>query len=117
MHLDGSQHCPAWFNPGLQRSVAEQCRVIADALRPNFEFMRARGRRADRRESELKRFTEEQYAALDAMETNPQGPSSRVLAGTGKTVFWRFEAARRASPCLEGGRLFLCYNRLLAKVG
>lgn len=111
MHLEVTPTA-RWFNPEYEGPTLAQCGAIAHALRPNFEFYESLRARADRRESELKRFTEEQYAALDAMETNPRvvfaGP-----AGTGKTVL-ALEAARRAT--LHGRRtLFLCYNRLLAK--
>src|SRR5262249_14700306 len=62
------------------------------------------------REDELTRFTQEQFAALDAMEANArvafEGP-----AGTGKT-FLAIEAAQRAA--VAGRRvLFLCFNRML----
>jgi Nuclease-related domain/UvrD-like helicase C-terminal domain/PhoH-like protein len=101
-----------WFNPGAAEPTHEQCEAIAQALRPDFEFYETARSRVGRREAELKRFTEDQYVALDAMAANPRvvfaGP-----AGTGKTLL-AVEAARRAT--LVGKRtLLLCFNRLLSK--
>jgi len=85
----------------------DQCKALVQILRPNFQVI---GRNGEDVEQELKRFTEEQYEALDSMEENPrvifEGP-----AGTGKTIL-ALEAARRAGQ--KGKKtLFLCFNRLL----
>ncbi|OPY57501.1 MAG: ATP-dependent RecD-like DNA helicase [Pelotomaculum sp. PtaU1.Bin035] len=106
--------CPSalWFNPKLQEPSLEQCKIIADVLRPGFEFFEDSKTVTLRREAELKQYTEEQYMALDAMETNPRvafaGP-----AGTGKTLL-AIEAARRG---ITAGRkvLFICFNRFLGR--
>lgn len=106
-HTGGS-----WFNPSLGEPSAEQCEVIAKTLRPHFEFIESSKSHAERLGEELRRYTEEQYLALDAMEANPrvafEGP-----AGTGKTML-AIEAARRGRA--RGHRvLLLCFNRLLGK--
>lgn len=108
------QMCPgaSWFKSELQEPDAKQCELIAETLRPDFELFESPKSQSRRREEELRRFTEEQYFALDAMESNPRvafvGP-----AGTGKTVL-AIEAARRGH--IRGRRiLFLCFNRLLGK--
>lgn len=106
--------CPValWFNPKSLEPYPEQCKTIADSLRPCFEFFESIKTVSLRRNAELKRYTEEQYVALDAMEVNPRvafaGP-----AGTGKTVL-AIEAARRG---MSSGRkvLFICFNRSLGK--
>ena len=65
-----------------------------------------------RTEAQIKKYTEEQFRALDQMTANDrvifEGP-----AGTGKTML-AIEAARRAQA---SGRkvLFLCYNKILGK--
>lgn len=99
-----------WFRDSDNRPTPTQCRRMAARVRPVFE--RAQSPKARRAEvaAEVARYTEEQFAALDAMEDNP-----RVVfvggAGTGKT-FLAIEAARRAS--LLGRRVgVVCYNRLL----
>lgn len=98
--------------PGYAEPTARQCTLIADILRPNFEFFESPKSRKLRQNEELKYYTTEQFGALDAMEMN-----DRVLfngpAGTGKTLL-AIEATRRSS---RAGRkvLFLCYNRLLGK--
>jgi DNA polymerase III delta prime subunit len=107
-------NCPAalWFNPNSQEPSPRQCKTIADVLRPEFEYFEDSKTVALRREAELKQYTDEQYIALDAMETN-----SRVVfagpAGTGKTLL-AIEAARRS---LAAGRkvLFICFNRFLGR--
>jgi len=99
-----------WFRPDSGEPGASQCEAIAQALRPDFEFFESAKARAGRRDDELKRYTAEQFLALDAMEVNPRvtffGP-----AGTGKTLL-AMESARRASASGER-TLLLCYNRLL----
>jgi len=106
--------CPGarWFNPASKEPDPGQCEIIAEALRPDFEFFEDAKSLAKRRDDELKHYTEEQYLALDAMEANPRvafnGP-----AGTGKTLL-AIEATRRG---LAAGRrvLLICFNRLLGR--
>lgn len=99
-----------WFDSGAQEPTIEQCKLIADILRPSFEFFESPSSRTSRLTDELKKYTEEQFEALDTMNLNPrvifQGP-----AGTGKTLL-AIEAARRSA---SSGRktLFVCFNRLL----
>ncbi len=99
-----------WFDKKSVEPTLEQCKLIVDILRPNFEFFESPESRLSRRKEELKRFTQEQFEALDTMDLNPrvifQGP-----AGTGKTLL-AIEAARRIA---ESGKktLLLCFNRLL----
>ena len=101
-----------WFDPKSQTPTEQECEQVVAILRPSFEVIEsARGLR-DREQAELRAYTAEQYAALDAMADNAQvifdGP-----AGSGKTVLG-LEAARRAAS--EGQSvLFLCFNRLLGK--
>jgi superfamily I DNA/RNA helicase len=85
---------------------------IAQILRPNFEVFENPKARLGRWTEEVRRYTEEQFAALDAMEMNP-----RVLftgpAGTGKTVL-ALECARRETA--KGKRcLLLCFTRHLGR--
>lgn len=102
----------SWFYPEKGEPTTYQSSTIAEILRPKFEFFESPRSRSQRHEEELRFFTDEQLAALDAMEVNPRvvfyGP-----AGTGKTLL-AIESARRSA---EQGRkvLFLCYNRLLGK--
>lgn len=101
-----------WFNPSAGEPSAAQCADIANALRPEFEVYQSPKARRRLRDEELRRYTEEQFAALDAMEANP-----RVIfegaAGTGKTLL-AFESARRGAASGEQV-LLCCYNRLLGK--
>lgn len=105
-------HASRWFDSDKSGPTREQAKAIAQALRPQFEVLESPRARAKRVETEIKRFTEEQFGALDAMATNPrvvfEGP-----AGTGKTLL-AIEAARRSS--LRGEKvLLLCFNRLLSR--
>lgn len=97
--------------PGAEPTSA-QVDSIVKILRPGFEFFESPKSRRRQRDDELRRFTSEQFAALDAMdpEVNPrvvfEGP-----AGTGKTLL-AIEEARRST--LRGERVLLCcFNRLL----
>ena len=99
-----------WFRPGTGEPTPAQCAAVVNVLRPEFETFRSPKARRQATNEELNRFTEDQFAALDAMDTNErvifEGP-----AGTGKTLL-AIEEARRAVAA--GKRVLLCcYNRLL----
>lgn len=101
-----------WFDPSAGEPTAAQCDEIVRVLRPDFEFYESPKARARRLDEEIKRYTEEQFAALDQFQRNPRvivsGP-----AGTGKTLL-AVEQARRTSAA--GRRvLLLCFNRPLSK--
>jgi len=106
--------CPAtkWFRDQDHLPTEAQASTIAECLRPSFESFEKPSDRRARQQCELAHYTEEQYAALDAMAAN-----QRVLftgpAGTGKTVL-AVEAARRGGA--DGDEvLLLCFNRLLGR--
>lgn len=110
-HLS-SQPSARWFRDGERLPDIQQSAAIARILQSNFEFTEKAHDRRSRKQSEILRYTGEQFTALDTMEDNP-----RVLftgpAGTGKTVL-ALETARRAS---SAGKcvLLVCFNRLLGK--
>lgn len=100
-----------WFDRAATEPQPEVCHQLVQLLRPSFECLEPRKNRRQRLQEEVKRYTEEQFVALDAMAANPQvafvGP-----AGSGKTVL-ALEAVRRSAA---GGRrvLFLCFNSFLS---
>jgi hypothetical protein len=101
---------PAWY--GTQsRPTARQLEAVLRLLRPDFEYVASGRTGVELAEAAVRRFTEEQFEALDHLEDNRRvvfkGP-----AGTGKT-FLAIEAARRA---IRDGRsvALLCFNNLLA---
>lgn len=101
----------SWFRDD-DLPTSDQCELIAQTLRPDFEFFETPSSRRRTRMEELKRYTDEQAQALDLMEEVDrvvfEGP-----AGTGKTLL-AIETARRES--LKGNRvLLLCFNRLLGR--
>lgn len=99
-----------WFNETPEKPSLAQCEQIAKILRPDFELFEPPHKKIKRLQQETKRYTEEQFVALDAMTANPRVVFSGP-AGTGKTIL-AIEAARRSQAA--GNRvLFLCYNRLL----
>jgi hypothetical protein len=107
-----SQPSARWFRDSDRYPDQQQAAAIARILRPSFEFAEKSPDRRARKKAEILRYTEEQFAALDAMADN-----ERVLfsgpAGTGKTVL-ALEAARRASNAGKNV-LLLCFNRLLGR--
>ena len=99
-----------WYDPAESRPSAEQVKRLIDILRGNFEYFVSHRLYVEESEHEIKRFTEEQFYALDVLEEN-----NRIIykgpAGTGKT-FLAVEAMRRSM--LAGRRTLLaCYNSLL----
>lgn len=107
--------CPSasWYRPGRQEPSQEQCQIIADLLRPDFEYFEAPSARLSRLSQDVKRYTSEQLIALDSMEQNPRVMFSGP-AGTGKTAL-AIEATRRAAAAQNRRTLFICYNTLLAR--
>jgi len=101
-----------WFHPEREEPRPDQCREIVQLLRGDFELFESPRARGERLESEVRRYTEEQFEALDAIDGNPRivfdGP-----AGTGKTLL-AIETARRA---VSAGRrvLLVCFNRPLGR--
>lgn len=105
-----SKRSARWFDPGSPVPTEADCEKIARVLRPDFEVFQSPRERRRQANAELKRYTGEQFGALDAMTLNPrvvfEGP-----AGTGKTLL-AIESAQRAAA--TGKRtLLLCFNRLL----
>jgi len=100
----------AWFRAGDGTPTNAQVESLTRILRPSFEFFESAKSRRRQRDDELRRYTEEQYYALEAMEAN-----ERVVfegaAGTGKTLL-ALEETRRATQ--RGERVLLCcFNNLL----
>lgn len=101
-----------WFRRKSNEPTSDQRDIIIDVLRPEFEFYETPAARHRELDEKLKQYTNEQFVALDAMQSNPRvvfnGP-----AGTGKTLL-ALETARRA---VQHGKktLLLCYNKFIAK--
>lgn len=104
------QPAPEWYG-NHSRPTIRQRESMLRLLRPNFEYVSSNRSEVEIAEEAIRRFTEEQYQALDHLEDNRRvifkGP-----AGTGKT-FLSIEAARRS---IFNGRsvALLCFNGLLA---
>ncbi len=101
-----------WFKPESTGPSVDQCKLIAQVLRPDFECYESPKSRINKTFEEIKRYTEDQFQALDNMAANDrvifEGP-----AGTGKTLL-AIEFARRAKAS-NRKVLFICYNKILAK--
>jgi len=102
----------SWFHKDSNEPYTEQCQIIANVMRPDFELFESPLSRETALQQELKQYTTEQLEALDAMEGNHRviftGP-----AGTGKTLL-AIEAARRS---FASGKhvLLTCFNRYLGR--
>lgn len=101
---------PGWYG-SHSRPTVRQLDSILRLLRPDFEYVASGRNDVELAEASVRRFTEEQFEALDHLEDNRRvvfkGP-----AGTGKT-FLAIEAARRGVR--EGHSVaLLCFNSLLA---
>lgn len=101
-----------WYNETSSRPTNVQIHELLEFLRGDFEFFVSPGFIVQEFESRIRKYTHEQFWAIDALEENP-----RVLfkgpAGTGKTILAK-EATRR-SINKNQKTLFICYNRHLGK--
>ena len=99
----------AWYGE-RSRPTSRHLEAMIALMRRDFEYPAVGGIALDVAEQSIRRFTEEQFVALDLLEEN-----DRVLfkgpAGTGKTLL-AIEAARRA---VRSGKsaILLCFNSLL----
>ena len=98
--------------PSATSPAQQQVAELLRSLRGDFEFFESPKSRAERVDDEVRRYTEEQFEALETIDANPRvvfdGP-----AGTGKTLL-AVEAARRAA--VAGRRvLLLCVNDPLGR--
>ena len=105
-------HDEPWFHAERHEPHGQQVDELLRVLRGDFEFFESPKSRARRLDDEVRRYTEEQFEALDTIDANPRvvfdGP-----AGTGKTLL-AVEAARRGA--VAGRRvLLLCFNRPLGR--
>jgi hypothetical protein len=100
---------PSWYGE-RSRLTSIQIDSLVALLRHDFEYTVVGGMALELAEQSIRRFTEEQFHAIDLIEENP-----RVLfkgpAGTGKTLL-AVEAARRD---IRSGRsvALVCFNSLL----
>lgn len=98
-----------WYGE-RSRPTAKHLESMTALMRGDFEYAALGGIALDVAEQSIRRFTEEQFVALDLLAEN-----DRVLfkgpAGTGKTLL-AIEAARRA---VRAGRstILICFNNLL----
>src|SRR5207253_2304449 len=109
--LRDAQRVPAWYGQ-RSRSDKRQVEAMVGLLRSDFEYPSMGNVDVQLLEQSIRKFTEEQFDALDMLDENP-----RVLfkgpAGTGKTLL-ALEAAKRAVRRGENAVL-LCHNTLLGK--
>lgn len=101
-----------WISDHVSPPATELGSMLVGIMRADFETFPDEKRSASETLKRIDAFTEEQFAALDAMADN-----DRVIfegaAGTGKTIL-ALEAARRES--IEGRRtLLVCFNSMLGR--
>lgn len=100
---------PSWYGE-RSRLTSRHIDSLVGLLRHDFEYTVVGGMALELAEQSIRRFTEEQFHAIDLIDENP-----RVLfkgpAGTGKTLL-AVEAAKRA---LTNGKsvALVCFNSLL----
>jgi hypothetical protein len=98
-----------WYGD-RSRPTIKNIEALVKILRPDFEYPAEAGLAEEMAEHSIRRFTEEQFGAIDMIDEN-----ARVLfkgpAGTGKTLL-AIEAARRAVRSRRSVAI-LCFNNLL----
>ncbi len=103
-----------WFDPGSKSPTAADCQRVQRILRPDVHFVPATDALRRERQTEIRKFTDEQLEVVEGLD----GVNARALiegpAGTGKTVL-AIEEARRAAA-LGRRVLLVCYNQQLGRL-
>ena len=102
-----------WFNRDLCHLSSEDIKQIIRSVRSDFDVTMSQDDRANEIDNEIKKFTDQQFNVIDAIDDNPR-VLVRGAAGTGKT-FIGIEACRRAASAGKSV-LFLCYNQALGQM-
>lgn len=96
--------------PNKRKLNSSEMESISKYIRGDFELVQPIGSKIGEIEQQVIRLTENQYRALDRMESNKR-VFFRGTAGTGKTLLAMEKAKRLAQ---EGKKvLLLCYNKIL----
>lgn len=99
----------AWY--GTRNDLTgPRMEALIKLLRPDCEYIPSPALGVESDEAAIRRFTEEQFRALDLIEENPRR-LFKGLAGTGKTLL-AIETAKRAVRAGKSTEL-LCFNKLL----
>ena len=91
-----------WFRPDLQEPTESQCERIAVHLRPGFEFYESPRARRERRDGELRQYTEQQFGALGGCR--PTGGSSLKVKQERARHCWRSRPHVEAQVSAAGSR-------------
>lgn len=102
----------SWFDPDSKSPTLEECKSIANLLRPDLELYESPLSRMERMATEVRKYTEEQFYVLDTLKSNRRVVISGP-AGTGKTLM-AIESARR-SAIAGHSTILMCYNTLLGE--
>ncbi len=101
-----------WFDDFESKPGKKEAGQLKDFLRGDFQVLLTPRQKRKQIEAEIARFTQEQYACLDALEDNPRC-LFKGAAGTGKTML-ALETAK-ASIWQGKNTLVICFNILLGQ--
>ncbi|MGE5410747.1 MAG: NERD domain-containing protein [Clostridiales bacterium] len=99
-----------WFSEKGSIPDKDDLNSLCDFLRGDFERLRTIKEKLNEFDTEVKKYTAEQYRIIDSIQLNERSVI-QGSAGTGKTMIAIESAVRSAA---EGKKVFLtCYNRLI----
>ena len=110
-HIQSKQG-QGWYHRKNSRPSLEMVNLLKNALRPDFSYVSGPYDHIKTAETEIRKFTEQQFAVIDSIEANKRNVVSGP-AGTGKTLLG--EELFRSSANRGHRTLMMCFNQNLGE--
>ena len=110
-HIQATQG-QGWYHKENSRPSLEMVTLLKNALRPDFSYVSGPYDHIKMAETELRKFTEQQFGVIDSIEANDRNVVSGP-AGTGKTLLG--EELFRSSVSRGHRTVMMCFNHNLGE--